>query len=175
MTGVQLFHILLKLYYPQICILYITGKEIDKFFNLRKTFPFKHLKYSADALWDKNFVKIALSRSISEINKFLRFMQKFKMAAKSSRKIIFWGKLPEDCRYLAGQKFCRNRSISLRFRDKLVFAFNAEIQDGRQKWRENDFLEKSPVDSEIPCRSKISSKLLFRSVSEINALLRFQR
>ena len=54
-------------------------------------------------------------------------------------------------------------------------ALNAETQDGRQKWRENDFLEKSPVDSEIPCGSKISSKLLSRSVSEINAFLRFQR
>ena len=35
---------------------------------------------------------------------------------------------------LAGEKFRRNRSISLSFRDKLAFAFNAEIQDGRQKW-----------------------------------------
>ena len=46
-----------------------------------------------------------------------------------------------------GQNFCRNCSISLRFRDKHVFAFNAEIQDGRQKWRENDFCKKWPVDS----------------------------
>ena len=29
--------------------------------------------------------------------------------------------------------------ISLHFRNKRVFAFNAEIQDGRQKWRENIF------------------------------------
>ena len=27
------------------------------------------------------------------------------------------------------------------------YAFYAEIQDGCQKWRENDFCEKSPVDS----------------------------
>ena len=26
------------------------------------------------------------------------------------------------------------------------FAFYAEIQNGHQKWHENDFLEKSPVD-----------------------------
>ena len=32
-----------------------------------------------------------------------------------------------------GQKFRRNRSISLHFRDKHVFAFKAEIQDVRQK------------------------------------------
>ena len=43
------------------------------------------------------------------------------------------------CRYPVGQKFPRNRSISLRFQDKHSFAFNAKIQDGRQKWRENDF------------------------------------
>ena len=46
-----------------------------------------------------------------------------------------------------GQKFRRNCSISLRFQDKRVFVFNAEIQDGRQKWQENDFCEKLSVDS----------------------------
>ena len=44
---------------------------------------------SADNLQVKNFVEIALSRSISEINGFLRFTQKFKMAAKSDGKTIF--------------------------------------------------------------------------------------
>ena len=43
------------------------------------------------------------------------------------------------CRYPESQKFRQNRYISLCFRDKCVFAFYAEIQDGRQKWRENDF------------------------------------
>ena len=37
------------------------------------------------------------------------------------------------CSYSAGQKFCRNRSISLRFLNKPFFAFNAEIQGSRQK------------------------------------------
>ena len=45
-------------------------------------------------------------------------------------------------RHPVDQKFRRNRSISLRYQDKCVFAFNAEIQDGRQKWWENDFLRK---------------------------------
>ena len=39
--------------------------------------------------------------------------------------------------YHMGQKLLQNRSISLRFRDKRVFAFNAEIQDGRQNFRQN--------------------------------------
>ena len=44
---------------------------------------------SADNLQVNNFVEIAPSRSISEINRFLRFTQKFKMAAKSGKKTIF--------------------------------------------------------------------------------------
>ena len=47
---------------------------------------------SADTLWVKNFVEIALSRIISEINAFLPFMQKFKMAANMVGK-QFWGKV----------------------------------------------------------------------------------
>ena len=36
----------------------------------------------ADTLWNRNFVEIAPSRSVSEINTFLCLTQKFKMAAK---------------------------------------------------------------------------------------------
>ena len=52
----------------------------------------------------------------------------------------------------------------------------AEIQDGRQKWRENDFCKKLPVDSADTLWVKIFVEIaLSRSVSEINAYLRFQR
>ena len=44
---------------------------------------------SADTLWIKNFVEIALSCTVSKINTFLNFTQKFKMAAKSGGKTIF--------------------------------------------------------------------------------------
>ena len=75
-----------------------------------------------------------------------------------------------------GQKFCRNRSISLPFRDKRVFAFKAEIQDGRQKWRENDFWEKSPVDSADTLWVKNFIEIaLSRSVSEINVFLHLRQ
>ena len=71
----------------------------------------------------KNFVEIALSRTVSEINA----------------------------------------------------AFNAEIQDGRQKWRENDFCENWPVGCENTLQVKNFVEIaLSRSVSEINAFLRFQ-
>ena len=76
------------------------------------------------------------------------------------------------CRYPVGQKFRGNRSISLHFRDKRVFAFNAEIQDDYQKWRENDFCEKSPIEFEgtLPVKNFVEIALS-RSVSEINVFL----
>ena len=37
----------------------------------------------------KKFVKIAPAHSVSEINTFLKFMQKFKMAAKTGGKTKF--------------------------------------------------------------------------------------
>ena len=88
---------------------------------------------SADTLSLKNFVEITLSRSVSEINLFLRLTQKLKMAAKSGGE-TFFEKVPSRlCRYPVGQSFRRNCSISLHYRDKHVLAFNAKIQDGRQK------------------------------------------
>ena len=61
------------------------------------------------------------------------------MAAKSGGKTIFCIKVASRFRrYPVGQKFHRNRSIML------CFAFNTEIQDGRQKWQKNNFCEKSP-------------------------------
>ena len=59
-----------------------------------------------------------------------------------------------------GQKFRPNHSISHRFRDKCIFAFYAEIQGGRQIWRENNFWEKSPVDSTDTLGVKILTKSL---------------
>ena len=45
---------------------------------------------SADTLWVKKFVEIALSSTVIDINGFLRFTQKFKMAAKTGRKRFMW-------------------------------------------------------------------------------------
>ena len=49
---------------------------------------------SAHTVRVKNFVKIYLSCTVFKINALLHFMQKFKMAAKSGRKVIF-GKSPQ--------------------------------------------------------------------------------
>ena len=40
-------------------------------------------------LWVKNFDEIALPRTVSEINAFLCFMQKFKSAVENGGKTIF--------------------------------------------------------------------------------------
>ena len=97
-------------------------------------------------------------------------MQKFKMVVKG-----FFGKVTSRlCRYPVGKKICGNRSISLCFRDKPVFALNAEIQDGHQKWGENDFWKKSPVDSADNLWVKNFVEIaLSRSISKINVFLHF--
>ena len=78
---------------------------------------------STDTLWVKNFVKIAVSRSVSEINVFLHL---------------------------------------------------TEIQDGRQKWRENYLCGKSSGDFAVTLWVKNFVKIaLSRSVSEINAFCAF--
>ena len=63
---------------------------------------------SADTLWVKIFVEIALSRSVSEINAFLRLTQKIKMAAKKKVASTL-------CGYPVGQIFIKialSRSVS---------------------------------------------------------------
>ena len=117
--------------------------------------------------------KFRRNRSVSDLNRFLCLTQKFKIAFKSGRKTIFWKIASRLCRYPSGQKFRQNRSISLCFQDKQVFVFNTEIQDGRQKWQENDFWEKSAVDSVATLWVKNTVEIaLSRSISEISGFLR---
>ena len=66
-------------------------------------------------------------------------------------------------------KFHQDRSSSLCFRDKHIFVFYAEIQDGCQKWWENNL-----VDSADTMWVKNFVKItLCSTVSEINACLSF--
>ena len=63
----------------------------------------------------KNFPEIALSPTISEINVFSCFMQKFKMAAlRYGGKAIFGKNASRRCAYPVGQKFRQNCSMSHR-------------------------------------------------------------
>ena len=102
----------------------------------------KNCQVTADNLGIKHFPEIALSRTVSEINAFLGVMQKFKMATKNGRIMIFRENSPVHSANTIGVKMFRlNRSMSHRFREKCVFLFYTEIQDGHQKWRENILLE----------------------------------
>ena len=96
-------------------------------------------------------------------------MQKFKMATKSGGK-RFLGKSPVDS---ADNLWVKNFiSISLQFQDKRAFEFYTEIEDGRQKWWENNFCKKMPVDSADTVWVKNFVEIsLSRSVSEINKFL----
>ena len=97
-------------------------------------------KDSADNLRVKNFMEISLSRAISEINGFLRFTQKFKMAGKSGGKTIFAKKMPVDSadtlRIKNFVEIALSRSVS---KINMFFCFKQEIQDGRHKWWETIF------------------------------------
>ena len=104
-------------------------------------------------LWVKTFVEIAPARSISEINAFLCLTHKFKIAAKNGRKTIF----AKTCRKMRVKNFVK---IALAHTVSEINAFYAEIQDGRQKWQENDLAKTCQYTLVILCRSKISSKSL---------------
>ena len=60
--------------------------------NGRKTF-LTMWQMTVYSLWVEIFFNISLSRTVSEINAFLPFTQKFKMAGK----IDFWQKVQYDC------------------------------------------------------------------------------
>ena len=83
---------------------------------------------SADTPKVKNFAEIALFCTISVINVFLCFTQKFKMATKNGEKTVF-GKKCHLSLWIpwggGGQKFQRNHSISHRFRDKCILHRNS--------------------------------------------------
>ena len=66
------------------------------------------------------------------------------MGAKIGRKTIF-AKIRQWAADTLWVKNIVEMTTSLHFRDKCAVVFNAEIQDGRQKWQETIFA-KSPVD-----------------------------
>ena len=72
-------------------------------------------------------------------------MQKFKIAGKT----IFWEKSPVDSadtlRIKNFVEITLSRSVSEI--NTLFFAFYEKIQNGRQKWQENDFGKKASVHS----------------------------
>ena len=121
---------------------------------------------SADTLRVKNFIKIALSRTVSKINVFYAEIQDGRQkwwesdfcikspvdsaAQITCRSEILWKSLigrndfykkchPYTLQIPCGSNvFCRNGSISHHFRNKCACALYTEIQDVCQKWRERE-------------------------------------
>ena len=90
------------------------------------------------------------------------------MPTKSGGATIFEKILLYILHIPAGQKYL------LHFQDKCFFAFNIEIQDGRQMWQENDFWETSPAESGETLWAKTFVQItLYHTVSEINMILPF--
>ena len=80
------------------------------------------------------------------------------------------------CIYPVDQKFGQKQSRSLCFQDKNVLVFYAEIKDGWQMWRYNDFWKKLPVDSPDTLYVKYFVKIaLAHSFSETNMFLQFKQ
>ena len=86
----------------------------------------------------------------------------------------FWENWPVDEYVCFFFIFTQKFKILHHSRDKCVFAFYAEIQDGCQKWWEKDFCEMSPLHSADTLRVKTFIEItLSRTVSKINEFLRF--
>ena len=68
------------------------------------------------------------------------------------------------CRYPADQNFVEIALSCTFFGDKRIFTFYTEIQDGHQKWQENEFLRK--------VTSRFVKITLSCSISEIDDILR---
>ena len=127
-----------------------------------KDFWEKVVDDSGDTLGVKKVVIITFSCTVLEINAFLRFTKKLKMAAKNDGKRIFGEKRQITLRIPWGSKILlKALSILHRFQDKCVFVFYAEIQDGCQKWRKKSIFGKNWQMTAYTIGVKISSKSLY--------------
>ena len=105
---------------------------------------------SADTLGVNHFIKIALSPTVYEINAFLCFTQKFKMANKYGGKSIF--EVPS--RLSLGIKNFVEIALSHTVSEINAFLDFTKNSRWQPKWRENDSGKKSPVDSAHTVRVK---------------------
>ena len=100
----------------------------------------KSLVHRENTPWEKKLIEIVLSHTVSEINAFLRFTKKFKMAAKNGGKTIFGEKSLDDSAVPWGSKISKPLCCTV----SKINAFYAEIRDGHHKWQKNNFGGKSP-------------------------------
>ena len=140
-----------------------------------KTRLVKRHKYSLEIPCGLKVLSKSLYPATFRDKLIFRFYAEIKDGHQKLRENDFLRKVTSrHFRYPVGQKFCQNRSISLRFQNKLVFMFYAEIKDGRQMRRENEFGEKSPVEFADTTWVKSFVQITPScSLSEINLFLRF--
>ena len=82
--------------------------------------------------------------------------------------------MPDDCTDTLGVR--KIVTISHHFSDNRIFAFYAEFQYGRRKWRENDFWQQMPDNSsDILGIKNFVEIALSHTVSEMNEFLRFMK
>ena len=122
------------------------------------------------------FVEIALSCTVIEVTTFLPFAQKFKMAIKNGGKTIFGKICQQTLRRVCGSKISSKSLYLTRLSRYMRFCiFYAEIQDGCQKWWENNFWEKTLVDYIDTLRVKNFVEItLSCTVSETLKIFHFQ-
>ena len=127
--------------------------------------------HSADTLWLKNFVKIALAHTVSKINAFLRFTQKFKTAAKSGGKTIFAKNMPVDSADILGVKKCIKIALACTVSKINSFLrFTQKFKMAAKSGGKMIFGESHQYTLQIKNFIEIA---LARTVSEINAFLQF--
>ena len=117
-----------------------------------------------DTLWVKNFIVIALSRSVSEINAFLRLTQKIKMAAKNGVKMIckICKKWPVDSADTQRVKIFVEIALSHSVSEMNAFLrLTQKIKMAAKNSGKMIFEKSCQYPLRIPCGSKFSLKLLY--------------
>ena len=76
--------------------------------------------HSADTLWVKTFIEIALSRTVSKINAILNFYAEIQHGRQNWQKSDFWEKSPVDSAYTVQVKYFVEIDLS-----RSVFKINA--------------------------------------------------
>ena len=117
----------------------------------------------------KNFDQIAVSRTVSQIDAFLRFTQKFKMATKNVGKMIF-GKSHQLTLLIPclGVKNFDQIAISHTVSQINAFLhFTQKFKMAAKNGRKTIFGKTCQLTQGIPWRSKIVTKSLYLALLEI--------
>ena len=118
-------------------------------YNDRKTsFGKKRLVDSGDTLWVKNFIEIALSYIVSEINAFLHLHRNQRWPPKKAGK-RFWGKGARDhADTLWFQNFVEITLPRTVYKINAFLHFTQKFKMATKNlWQENYFWENLPVHS----------------------------